>query len=141
MLLLIQKLLSVVLAVDIQQGGAQAAELGHSHRPAVDPAGVPAVGVDLPLEEELPLPGVQAALPEDRQLRHGGEHRADKGLCRAGPDQLPAGPLAQYRPHGVDDDGFPGACLAGEGVETGVKGDVSLLDHGDIFNMEQVQHG
>ena len=36
MLLLIQKLLSVVLAVDIQQGGAQAAKLGHSHRPAVD---------------------------------------------------------------------------------------------------------
>ena len=41
----------------------------------------------------------------------------DKGLAGPGPDQIPAGPLAQYCAHGIDDNALARARLAGEGVE------------------------
>mgnify|MGYP002508286844 CR=1 FL=1 len=31
------------------------------------------------------------------------QHGADEGLRRAGANQVPAGPLAQYGPHGIND--------------------------------------
>ena len=138
MLLLVKQLLAVVLAVDIEQCAADPPQLGHGDRLAADAAGVLAVGVDLPLEQQLPLLGGQAALRERRQRRYAGKHRADESLCRARADQIPAGALAQHGPHGVDHNTFPRAGLAGEGIEPTVKGDVRLLNHSDVFNMEQL---
>ena len=137
-LFLVQQLLPVVLAVDVQQRAADPAQLGHGHRPAAHAAGVLPVGVDLPLEQKLPVLRLQAALLQGRQGRHAGEHGADEGLRRAGADQVPAGPLAQHGPHGVDHDALSGAGLAGQGVEALVEGDVRLLDHRDILNMQQL---
>ena len=70
-----------------------------------------------------------------------GKHGADKGLGHAGADQFPGGPAPQHGPHGVDDDGFARAGLAGQSVEAGLKGNIRRLYHRDIFNMEQFQHG
>ena len=137
-LLLIQQLLPVMLAVDIQQRAADPPQLGHGHRPAAHPAGVFPIGIDLPLEQQLPVLRLHAALLQHRQRRHPGEHGADKGLRRAGADQVPAGTLAQHGPHGVDHDTLSGAGLAGQSVEALVKGDVRLLNHRDIFNMQQL---
>jgi hypothetical protein len=50
---LIQELLPVLLAVDIQQLTAHIFELGYGDRPAIDPAEVFAVGQDLPLKKKL----------------------------------------------------------------------------------------
>ena len=77
MLLLVQQLLAIVLAVDIQQAAAQGAELGNGDGASVDPADILAVAVDLPLQKQLPLPGDAQVLPQPgRNVR---EARADKG--------------------------------------------------------------
>lgn len=138
MLLLIQQLLSVVLAVDVQQAAAQGTELGHRDGAAVDPADVFAVAVNLPLQQQLPLPGNAQVLPQPgRNIR---EARADKGHIRPGTDQIPGRPLAQHGADGVDDNGLTGAGFARQGVEAGPERNVRALDDGDILNVEQLQH-
>ena len=49
MLCFIQKLLTVVLAVNIQQSASQGAQLGHGHRPTVQAANILAVDIYLTL--------------------------------------------------------------------------------------------
>ena len=44
-----------MLAVDVQQLTPQLPQLGHGHQPPVHPADIPAVPLDLPLEEQLLL--------------------------------------------------------------------------------------
>ena len=53
MLLLVQQLLAVVLAVDVQQLFSDPAQLGHGDRAAGDPAEVLAVPHQLPLEQQV----------------------------------------------------------------------------------------
>ena len=143
MLFLVQKLLAVMLAVNIQQLGTDLPQLGHSQRPSVDPAGIFAVHRHLPLQQQVSvLIRSYAVFRQSRQIcRDMGKHGADKGLGHAGADQFPGGPAPQHGPHGVDDDGFARAGLAGQSVEAGLKGNIRRLYHRDIFNMEQFQHG
>ena len=139
-LLLVQQLLAVMLAVDVQQAAAQRLQLSHRHGTAVYPAGALAVAADLALQQQRAV-----LLRRNAQLlRSGvdpGEHGADKRLVRAGADQLAAGALAQHGAEGIDNDGFARARFAGQGVEARLKPDVRLLDDGDILNMEHFQHG
>ena len=139
-LLLVQELLTIMLAVNVQKLTADLPQLGHRHRLSVDAAGVFAVGVDLPLEEQLPLLRDQGQLRQGREGRYSGKYRADKGLGSAGADQVPAGALTQHRAQSIDDDALPRAGLAGEGVKAGAEGDVCLLDDGDILNVQKMQH-
>ena len=143
MLLLVQQLLAVVLAVDVQQLLPDPPQLGHGDGPAVDFAEVLAVPRQLPLEQQVAvLVRGSAGLRQPRQaVGHLGELRADKGPVRAGADQVPGGAPSQHRPHGVDDDGLAGAGLAGEGVEARAELDVRLLDDRDILNVQKLQHG
>lgn len=141
MLLLVQQLLTIMLAVNIQQLAANPPQLGHRHGPAIDPAGIFPVGIDLPLQQQFPALRRESAFRQYRQVRHILKHGADKGLGCAGTDQIPAGALAQHRPHGIDYDGFPRAGFSGQGIETAVKGDVRLLNDSDILNMQQIEHG
>ena len=142
MLFLIQQLLAVVLAVDVQQLPANPPQLGHGDGPAVGPADVFPVRSDLPLEQQRSvLLRRDAVLPESRQIRkNAGEGGADKGLLRSGADQLPGCPAPQHRAHGVDDDGFARAGLAGQGVETREELNIRLFDHRDILNVKHFQH-
>ncbi|MPM74214.1 hypothetical protein SDC9_121199 [bioreactor metagenome] len=142
-LLLVQKLLSVVLAVDVQEVRPQRAQLGYRNRPAVDAAKVFAVHVDLPLDhQKAVLIRFRAALRKTGQIsRYAGELRADHRLLAAGADQIPGGPAPQHRAHGVDHNGFARARLTGECVEARAKLNVRLLDDRNIFNVQQFQHG
>ena len=49
-LLLVEQLLAIVLAVDVEQAAAERAQLRHGERPSVHAAGVFAVGVNLALQ-------------------------------------------------------------------------------------------
>ena len=138
MLFLVQQLLSIMLAVDVQQGSADFPQLGHSYGPAAHPAGVFAVGVDLPLQQQLPVLRLDAALLQCRQGRHAGKYGADKGFRRPGADQIPAGPLTQHSAHGVDDNAFTGAGFAGKGVEALIEGNIGFLYYCDVFNVQQL---
>ena len=142
MLLLVQQLLAVVLAVDVQQLFSDPAQLGHGDRAAVDPAEVLAVPRQLPLEQQVAvLVRGSSGLRQPGQITgHLGKFGADKGPVRAGADQVSGGAPAQYRAHGVDDDGLAGAGLAGKGVEAGAELDVRLLDDRDILNVQKLQH-
>ena len=50
MLRFVQKLLPIVLTVDVQQAAAQGAQLGHGHGPPVAAADIFPVCVNLPLQ-------------------------------------------------------------------------------------------
>ena len=141
MLLLVQKLLAVVLAVDIQQAAAQHFQLSHRHRPPVHPADVFSVAVDLPLQQQRAVLLRGDAQRLRYRVVHAGEHCTDEGLVHTCTDQLAAGALPQHGAKGVDDDGLTRARFAGQGVEARLEPDVRLLDDGDILNMEHFQHG
>ena len=133
----VQELLPVVLAVDVQQLPPQLPQLGHRHQLSVDAAHVPAVPLELPLKEQLLLPGGEAVLLQPGQGGHPGKHRRHQGGLGPGADELPAGALPQHRADGVDDDGFARPRLAGEHVEPRLEPNVRRLDEGDIFNVKQ----
>ena len=138
---LVQQLLAVVLAMDIQKLSAQGLELGHRHRAAVDPAQVLAVGQDLPLEEKLPvLVGAGPVLGKPGQGLHLGEGPRHQGRLGPRADQVPAGPLPGDRPHSVHHDGLARAGLTGEGVEAPTEDDVRRLDDGDILDVKDGEH-
>ena len=135
----VQQLLSVVLAVDVQQLTPQLPQLGHGHQPPVHPADIPAVPLDLPLEEQL-LPRRDPVFLQPAQPGHAGEHRVDQGRLRPGADQLPAGPLPQHRTDGVNDDGLARSGLTGQSVEARIELDIGPLDDRDILNVKQRKH-
>lgn len=85
-LLLVEQLLAIVLAVDVEQAAAERAQLRHGERPSVHAAGVFAVGVNLAQQQQL-LVRLQPELPEQGGL-HPGKRRTDKRLVRAGADQV-----------------------------------------------------
>ena len=96
MLFLIQKLLAVVLAMDVQKLSADLAQLSDGQRAAIGAADVLTVPADLPLQQQIAiLVRCDAVVSQSRQRRrHLRKNGADKGLVRAGPDQLPGGPPA-----------------------------------------------
>ena len=86
----VQQLLTVVLAVDVQQLSAQGPELRHRQWPAVEPADIPSIGQDLPLDEDLPvLVGTHAVLGKPGERRQPGELGAHHRGLGPGADQLP----------------------------------------------------
>ena len=139
--LLVQELLSVLLSVDVQQGRPDAPKLCYGDGPSAHPADVSALGGDLPLKEELPLLRGEAVLGEDLQVLRFGENSADEGFRRPGTDDVPAGAVAQDSAQGVDDDALARAGLAGQGVKAPVKGDVRLLNDGDVLDVQKRKHG
>ena len=138
---LVQKLLSVMLAVDIQQLPAQSLQLGHRHRTTVDPADIFAVGHDLPLKEQFPvLIGLQSVFLQPGQSLHPRKGSADQRRPGSRTDQFPAGPLPGNGAHGVHHNGLARPRLAGEGVEAGTKQNVRRFNDGDIFDVKDRQH-
>ena len=142
-LLLIQKLLAVVLAVDVQQFGTDLPQLADCDGAAIGPTGILAVTENLPLQKQRPvLIRGHTVGGQSRQFRgYTGKLRTDKSLIGPGADQLPGSTAAQHRAHGVDDDGLTGAGLAGKGVKARAKLNVRRLNDRDILNVQQFQHG
>ena len=138
MVLFIKEGRRIVLAVDIDQLDSQFMEDGHRHETAVHPADVFPIQVYIPLDHRL-LVVLHPVFLEPAKLRHLGKDPPDRSLGGAGADHVPISPLPHNGGNGIDDDGFTGTGLAGEHVESLVKGDVRLLDHRDIFNMQKAQ--
>ena len=135
---LVQQLLTVVLAVDVNELAAQGTQLDHGAGHAPHPADVFPVCLDLPGQEQLSVfvradphllkPGQVGQVPEQ------GGHQ---GGLLPGADQVPAGALPHDGADGVDDDGLARAGLAGEHVEPGAEGEIRPIDEGDVLNMKQ----
>ena len=78
-------------------------------------------------------------LTPPRKARRSGKDRADKGAACVGTDHVAVGAFAENGGNGIDHDGFARTGLAGEHIEAPVKGNIGLLDHRDIFNMQKAQ--
>ena len=140
MVILVEEGSGIMLAVDVNQLDSQLAQNGHGHQAPVDPADVFSVQKNLPLNHGFRVI-VHPVFGKPGKFRHLGKHRPDGGLLGAGADHIPIGPLPQDGGDGIDDDGLTRAGFTGEHVEAPVKGDIRPLDHRDILNMQQTQHG
>ena len=141
-LFLVQKLLTVVLTVDVQKVCPQCPQLGHRDRPTVDAAEILSVSVDLALDHQKPvLIRLCTAFRKAWKITgHTGKLRADHRFFAAGADQIPRGPTPQHRAHSIDYDGLARASFAGQGVEARTELNIRLLDHRNILNVQQFQH-
>ena len=102
MLFFIQKLLSVMLAMNVQQTVAQRAKLRHCHRPAIDTADILAVGMDFTLQKQLLFRfNAQIVANPRLYIRKAG---ADKRFLSTGADQVPGSALAQHGAQRVNYD-------------------------------------
>ena len=101
-----------------------------------------AIAVDDAAEQDFAL-GIEAVFGEQSEcgvaVRHG-EGRRDHGLFGAGADQPGIGAGAQSEAEAVEQDGFAGAGLAGQGREAGGEMQIEPLDQHDIADREAVQH-
>ena len=88
MALRVQKLLPVVLSMDIQKLPPQLPELGHGQRPPVHPAYVPAVPLDLPLEQQLLPLRRKAVILQPPELGEPSKDSGDQGGPGPGADKL-----------------------------------------------------
>ena len=77
--------------------------------------------------------------PFFRRCRYA-QFRADQRRLSACAYQFFGGPPSQDRADGINDDGFARSGFAGQYVQSTAKLHVSLLDHRNILNMQQVQH-
>ena len=137
MAILVQKLLTVMLAVDIEKLAAQSFQLGHRHRTTIDPAEILSVGHDLPLKEKFSVfIGYKTILRQPGKSRRPGKGPRYQSGLRPCTDQFPAGPFTGNGAHGIHHNGLAGARLTGKGVEAGPKKDIRRFDHSDIFNMK-----
>ena len=143
MALLVQELGPLVLAVNVEELRTHGAQLAHRQGAAIGPADVAAIRRDLPLEEELPLLVRLRPAGGERWKcpRQAGEHGAHKSGACPSTDEVPGGPTPQHCLHGVHHDGFTGAGLTGKCVEAGIELDVGGLDHRQILDVQQLQHG
>ena len=91
----VQQLLSVVLAVDVQQLTPQLPQLGHGHQPPVHPADIPAVPWISRWRSSSSPPGPRFHSSQPSP-GHAGEHRVDQGRLRPGADQLPGWSAPQH---------------------------------------------
>ena len=137
---LVEKLLRIVLAVDADELDAEPLQNGDRDRPSVYAADIFPVRVNFTLDEKLVRIVFDLIFPEPRKLGNAGKDGADKRTRRAGPDDVTVRPLAENGGNGIDHDGFACAGLAGQHIEAAVKADLRLLDHGDILNVQHIQH-
>ena len=140
MIFLLHQLLTVVLAVDIDQIRADCLEYRRRHWPHIDAAHASALRRQLALNaDSTVLTGVQTQLLELFFQLRGDlfKHRADKAFLFAVSDQLTARALSHNCANGIDDNRFARAGLTGQDGKARLKDNIRLLNDSDIFNMKQ----
>ncbi len=130
----------VVLPVDVDEAQAELFERTDRHRYAVYAAVVLAVEIDLPADGQLIFKR-HAVVRKPRKLRHAVKDGAHRSLVFSRADHIAVGALAQNGGDRVDHDGLARTRFTGQDIEAVLKQDVRLLDHGDILDMEQTEHG
>ena len=124
----------VVLAVEVDQSVAGRGELSERRGTPIDPGTAPALCVERASEDERTVVAeILACEPGTRgvgvgQIKLGGELRS----IAAGTQLASLEPAAQQQRERVEQDGFPGARLAGQDREAGLELDVERLDDREI---------
>ena len=138
MLPLVEQLLAVVLAVNVQQKTAERAQLRRGDRHPADAACGLAIGCDLAADDQLVVAfNLIFRAPLCGGLRV--ERGADDGFFRTAAHQLPRNAPAEHGMERVDQNRLARAGLARQDIQPGSERDVCAFDHRDVFNMQFVE--
>ena len=121
-----------VLAVDVEQLFAHGAQLRGSGRRAVDPGAAAALRIDHAAQQQAVFKREAALLQPGLEARRAFELGADIGLGRAFAHHAGIGARAQGELHGVDQNGFARAGLAGQRREAAMQVEVQRLDDDEV---------
>ena len=138
-----EETLLIVLAVDVAEEGSEFLQKGGGNGAAIEEGARLTVGQDFAFEDQFVFGGFDAGM-----LENGGEggglglfeDAGDAGAFGAAAHHFGRGAATEEQAEGVDDDGFAGAGLAGEEVQTRVEADAESLDDGVVFNQQFDQH-
>jgi hypothetical protein len=130
----------IVLAVDLEARQHQIPQQRHRHQRAVHARARLARRRHVPPQDHLVALRRQGAGLERLQQRGRLHHRLDGALRLSGAEHLRGRTSPQQQRQGVDQDGLPGACLAGQEVEAGTEFDLHGAHHRDVADPEQFKH-
>lgn len=134
------------LAVDIDERVGDLTQYRQADGPAIDPANVPAVGPHLTRQKDKIAAFFIQPLGFQERVNHLAQRRVeikggfDVGALASGPNCGAVRPPTQHQHHGIKDDRFARAGLAGEDVEARAKAQLQLIDDGKIADGKLVQH-
>ena len=135
----IEQLLTVILAVNVDQIRRQLPQDSRTGRLHIHAAGALAVRGNLPLNVQRVrlVTGKRKLVKQFAQsTRQIGEHRADKALLRTRAHQITADALAEQRTDRVNNNTLACTRLAGKHGQTLIEFDVCAFDDRYIFNVE-----
>ena len=115
---LVEELLLVVLAVDLDERPGDLGQAGRGDRLVVETGAGAAIDVDLAAADQVPA----------GPFHPGG----DPGRLGAVPDEAAVGPRTEGQAEGVDQQALAGPGLAGDHVEAGAEGQVEPVDQGQV---------
>jgi len=136
------KALLLELALDLDQGLADAAQQGDADGLVVDEGAAAAVGAELAAQDDVAVVG-QTLFVEQRA--HGmigvnGELGADACLLGARAEQLGIGAAAEGEAERIQQDRLAGAGLAGQHGEAGIDLEIQAVDEDDVADRQVQQH-
>jgi len=131
----------LVLSVDLHEDLPDALESGERNRDPVDHGPAPTGSQDLPAYGDLTL-GLVDAQAEGLEVETAGhvEDGFDRAFVFTRSHQIAVGPLAADEAKGIDDDGFPGAGLTGQEVQTRAEFDLRGSDDREVFDAQDTEH-
>ena len=136
-----------MLAMDVHQVLAQGLELVAAGESTVDVGPGTAAGRQQAADGAIAIAVAflrQVLLHQPVPGRgHGGQVEAGRhlGPLATRPDHARVGPVPQGEAQGVDEDGFTGPGLAGEGGHARAQFKFQGADHGQVLNEDMAQHG
>ena len=132
----------VVLAVDLDQRGAELFHRLHADRLIVDEGARAPVGQLHAAQDQLVLGRDVVRLEQRARRMHAGdlEHSGHLALLGALPHQRLVAAPAQRQGKGIEQDRFAGTGLAGEHGKTFGKIDVEPVDQDDVADRKSGEH-
>ena len=143
------------LPVNVQQKATQRRYRVQRDGPTIHPPDAPPAGADVPRKDEVQRAGIRRLpivvgieQPSFRQERvqgrrwlGEGEHRLDVRVRGPGADIIRSSATAEHAADRVNNDGLPGAGLAGQDVEAGTEPDMHVGQQCKVLDGQLVQHG
>src|SRR5690625_1764120 len=127
-----QQALVSVLTVDIDQQGAQIAQLSQGGRSTVDKSPAAVVGVDGAPQDELGISTHALIIQPLPDRGSGSKNGGDFGALSALADKALLGACAQCEGQGINEDGFTSTSFSGKYAKSGVKMDMCLINNDKI---------
>ena len=135
----------VMLAVNLDQQGAELALQAGGDRLVVDEGAAAAVGLDDAADDQrlARLPGEPVLVEQGQRRVAGGdlEGDADRRLPLPAAHQSAVRAHAEREPQSVEQDRFSGAGLAGQHAEARPEFEIERFDQHDVADGESGQHG